>query len=145
MEHEQEKELLAAKFDHHAKEEGEILEAYRVLAEKLGDSSAGLLVSHILTEEEMHHLLLSTMAKWLRESRTNQERVLPKGANRAELLRMTRELEQHERETIDACRSLKAELAGGEGDLLGTLLDAMILDSEKHHRLLVAVEKLVEK
>jgi len=141
---EREQELLAAKFDHHAQEEGKILAQYRVLAEKLGDSSAGLLVSHILTEEEMHHLLLSTMAKWLREIRTRQERAVPEGANRAELLRMTRELKQHERETINACRSLKAELSGGDGDLLGTLLDAMVLDSEKHHRMLMAVEKLTE-
>ena len=144
MEHKQQRELLAAKFDQHAEEEGKILAEYRALAEKLGDSSAGHLVSHILTEEELHHLLLSTMAKWLRDRYTEQERAVPKGVNRDELLRVTRMLRQHERETIDACRSLKAELSGQDEDLLGTMLDAMMLDSEKHHRLLAAVEKLTE-
>jgi hypothetical protein len=145
MERKQERELLAAKFDRHAEEEGKILAEYRALAEKLGDSSAGHLVSHILTEEELHHLLLSTMAKWLRERRTAQERAVPRGVNRDELLRVTRALQQHERETIDACRSLKAELSGQDEDLLGTMLDAMMLDCEKHHRLLAAVEKLAEE
>jgi hypothetical protein len=141
----EEREKLAAKFERHADEEGKILAQYRILSEQLGDSAAGTLVSHILTEEELHHLLLHTMAKWLREPAAGPADAVPASANRPELLRVTRTLRQHERETIDACRRLKSQLSAPSAGLLGTLLEAMILDSEKHHRLLEAAEKLIER
>ncbi|OFV84044.1 MAG: hypothetical protein A2W26_03260 [Acidobacteria bacterium RBG_16_64_8] len=139
-----ERESLAATFERHADEEGKILAEYRTLAEKMGDSDAGFLVDQILTEEEMHHLLLRTMAKWLRERPSGAGRTIPAQANRDELLRLTQTLRRHEQETINACRSLKAGLPGDDGDLLTTLLDAMALDSEKHHRLLQAVEGMLK-
>ncbi len=142
MNKEQEREQLAATFDRHADEEGKILTEYGALSEKLGDSAAGILVSHILTEEELHHLLLRTMAKWLRESPSEQERAIPGSANRAELIRITQQLQKHEQETIEACRAVKAQLGETTG-LFATLLDAMALDSEKHFRLLTAAEKLL--
>jgi ferritin-like metal-binding protein YciE len=129
----EERQALAAKFERHADEEGKILAQYRLLSEQLGDSAAGTLVSHILTEEELHHLLLHTMARWLREPAVGPARAVPASANRAELLRVTRTLRQHERETV------------ASADLLGALLEAMMLDSEKHHRLLEAAEKLIER
>ena len=138
------REALAAKFERHADEEGKILTEYRAFAEKLGNSSAGNLVSHILTEEELHHLLLRTLASWLREHPTERERAVPPDANRDELLRLTHTLQRHERETIHACRALELELAGQAEEILATLLSVMILDSEKHHRLLGAVEKLLQ-
>ncbi len=138
-----ERESLAAKFDYHVDEEGKILSRYRVLAEQLGDNALGNLVSHILTEEELHHLLLKTMGTWLREP-AGQGRALPPASSRDELLRLTRSLQQHEQETIDACSALQSRLDELGEDLLVTLLDAMILDSEKHRRLLVAVENLLK-
>ncbi|MFI5393947.1 MAG: hypothetical protein ACHQ9S_00315 [Candidatus Binatia bacterium] len=140
-----ERESLAATFDRHAAEEGKILAEYRTLSEKLGDSPAGFLVNHILTEEEMHHLLLTTVAKWLREHPSNQERVVPPGVNIAELHRLTQTLRKHETETIEACRQLKSQLPSADGDLLGTLLDVVMSDSEKHHRLLSSVEKMITR
>jgi len=139
---EQQRELLADKFDHHAREEGKILASYRAFAEELGDSSAGHLLNHILTEEEMHHLLLFTMANWLRSRRTEKaERIFCRNMDRDKFLQVTRELQRHERETIDACRRLQSELAGTDGHLLVTMLEAMILDSKKHDLLLAALEK----
>jgi hypothetical protein len=135
---------LAAQFERHANEEDRILTEYRVLSEKLGDSSAGNLVSHILTEEELHHLLLRTLARWMRETQTEQARAVPQDADRAELLRLTRKLQKHEIDTIDHCRVVKSQLSGESAELLGTLLEAMVLDSEKHHRLLGAVETLLQ-
>ncbi len=137
-----ERDSLAAKFEHHAEEEGKLLADYRVLAEKLGDDILGNLVSHILTEEEMHHLLLCTMAKWLRQS-SEPGRSLPQ-PDRAELLRLTQKLQRHEEDTIDACSSLQARLEAQNEELLTTLLDAMILDTEKHRRLLALVAKLLK-
>ena len=138
------RESLATQFERHGDEEGKILTEYRVLSEKLGNSSAGNLVSHILTEEELHHLLLRTLAQWMREPQPEQARAIPPDANRAELLRLTRILQKHEIETIDHCRAVKSELSGDTAELLGTLLEAMVLDSEKHHRLLGAVETLLK-
>jgi hypothetical protein len=139
------RQSLAAKFERHADEEGKILTEYRALAEKLGNSSAGNLVSHILTEEELHHLLLHTLARWMREHATEQERAVPRDANRAELLRLTQTLQKHELDTIAACRAATSQLSGEDAELLGTLLDAMVLDSEKHHRLLGAVEEMLRR
>lgn len=135
---------LAAQFERHANEEDRILTEYRVLSEKLGNSSAGNLVSHILTEEELHHLLLRTLARWMRETQTEQMRAVPQDADREELLRLTRKLQRHEIETIDHCHAVKAQLSGETADLLGTLLEAMALDSKKHHLLLGAVDKLLQ-
>lgn len=138
------RESLASSFERHADEEGKILTEYRALSEKLGNSAAGNLVSHILTEEELHHLLLRTLAQWMRERPTEREAAIPRAANRAELLRLTQLLQKHELETIDTCRGIKSQLVGENADLFGTLLEAMVLDSEKHHRLLGAVEKLLK-
>lgn len=142
MNRDSQRESLAARFERHADEEGKILADYRVLSDKLGDTSLGNLVSHILTEEEMHHLLLRTLAKWMRDGAA--DRSLPGGADRGEILRLTQLLQKHEGETIDACRELKTQFSGADSALFATLVDAMELDSEKHHRLLAAVVKLLE-
>jgi hypothetical protein len=135
---------LAAQFERHADEEGRILAEYRILSENLGNGSAGNLVSHILTEEELHHLLLRTLARWMREPQAEQVRAVPQDADREELLRLTRKLQKHEIETIDHCHAVKAQLSGEIAELLGTLLEAMVLDSKKHHLLLGAVDKLLQ-
>lgn len=144
MSSDSERESLAAQFERHAQEESKILAEYRVLSEQLGNSSAGNLVSHILTEEELHHLLLHTLAQWMRERLTAHDRAIPAGADRAALLRLTQLLQKHELETIDACRGARSQLSGDHAEILGTLLDAMVLDSQKHHLLLGAVGKLLQ-
>jgi hypothetical protein len=143
MERNHERQALAAKFERHADEEGKILDEYRGLSEKLGDTDLGSLISHILTEEELHHLLLRTMGKWLREPSAQTAMRVPQ-TNQTELLRLTRMLQRHEEETIDACSRLQVQLSGPGDELLLTLLDAMVLDSEKHRRLLGVVEKMLE-
>jgi hypothetical protein len=52
-------------------------------------------------------------------------------------------LQEHEKQTVEACRDLNSRLSGADAELIETLLDALALDSEKHHRLLSAVEKLI--
>jgi hypothetical protein len=145
MEDNDQRELLAARFDRHVDEEGRILGEYRVLSERLdSDSPIGFLIDLILTEEELHHLLLRTMAAWLRSPPTRDQGVAAKAVIRDDLLGYTRRLQQHERETIDACRELKPQLPEEDRAVLESLLDSVVLDSEKHHRLLSAVEKLAE-
>jgi len=82
------------------------------------------------------------MGKWLKEPKARAG-ALPPTADRSALLRLTKTLQHHEEETIEACSNLQTELAGQSEDLLLTLLDAMVLDSEKHRRLLVVVEKML--
>ncbi|MBI2992173.1 MAG: hypothetical protein HYY47_08600, partial [Deltaproteobacteria bacterium] len=44
---------------------------------------------------------------------------------------------------ISACGNLKSQVSSEEKELFDTLLDVMILDSEKHERLLAAIERMV--
>lgn len=138
-----EREALAADLERHAEQEGEILARYRVLSERLGETPAGMLVDRILTDEETHHLLLHVMAGWLKESPDIRVRAPASDAERRELLDLTRTLQQHERETIDACADLERRLQENDQLFFGALIDALRLDSEKHHRLLAAVEKML--
>jgi len=138
------RESLAATFERHAEEEGKILAQYRTLVEKLGDSPARFLIKLILTEEELHHELLRATAKWLREHSEAEANAIPPGASAEELLRRTEQLQHHEKETIEACRSLRSDLSGTGGELLSSVLDIMAMDSEKHHRLLTTVQKMIK-
>jgi hypothetical protein len=141
----EQRESLATELERHADEDGSILAQYRVLAERPGDSAAGMLVDQILTDEEIHHLLLRTMATWLRGRGGPGTAPIPVGANRNELLRLTQALHAHEGETIEACRALRPRLSGERAELIDTLLEVMALDSEKHQRLLTAVQGLLRR
>ena len=144
MKDEAERELLASEFDRHRAEEGEILESYHALSDKLGKGPLGVLINHIATEEEMHHFLLGTLSDWLRTPAELEESLSEHGLDRDALLRQTRMLRGHEKKTIEACRGLKSRVSGGEGELFDTILEAIASDSEKHQRLLETVEKLIE-
>jgi hypothetical protein len=41
------------------------------------------------------------------------------------------------------CRKLRAELGGTGGALLASVLDVVAMDSEKHHRLLTTVLRMI--
>ncbi|MBI4526618.1 MAG: hypothetical protein HY695_22690 [Deltaproteobacteria bacterium] len=86
------REILAAHFDHHAKNEGEVLEEYRNLAKKLEPGPASLLTDLILTDEAQHHFLLRMIAKWLRNPLKDGEMVQLEWIDRNDLLQHIREL-----------------------------------------------------
>lgn len=138
------REFFAQSLDRHVEAEGRILEEYRALSEKIANGPVGMLVDFILTEEEQHHFLLRTMANHLRQSLAEGAKGFEAGEVRDELLRQTQRLRGHERETISACRNLKSQLSSEEQELFDALLDVMILDSEKHERLLSAIEKMIK-
>jgi hypothetical protein len=139
-----EREAVAAELDRHADEEMEIVRQYCDLSEHLEDGPMSFLIEHILTEENIHHYLLRSLASWLRDPLAGGESAGPQGEIRDELLRHTRALQEHERESIDACKSLKSQLPREEGQLLGTVLDAMAMDCAKHHMLLSVVAKMMQ-
>jgi hypothetical protein len=137
------RESLAAAFERHAEEEGKILAQYEALADKLREGPAKFLIRLILTEEELHHELLRATAKWLREHTTSEERSTPPVGSTEELWRRTEELQRHEVDTVEVCRKLRAELGGTGGALLASVLDVVAMDSEKHHRLLTTVLRMI--
>ena len=138
------RETLAKAFERHAEEEGRILARYRVLAERLGPSPARFLVNLIMTEEELHHELLRATARWLREDRASEASPIAAGGSADELVLRTEELQAHEQDTIEACRGLQSGLSGAGGELLASVLEVMAMDSEKHHRLLATVVRIIK-
>jgi len=137
------REALAAVLDLHVLEESAILQDYRVLSDKLTDGPLRVLVDHVVTEEEMHHFLLRTLCDWLRAPVSPVESLSVQGLDRDAILRQTEALKQHERQTAEACRELKGRIGDADHELFETILEAVALDSEKHHLLLTAVERLV--
>jgi len=121
-----------------------MLEEYRSLAAACGDGPVGRLLALILADEEVHHLQLLTMAKWLREGQGVGTRadVELAGVDRERLLERTRVLKHHEEETADACRSLQASLDSERAAPFRAMLEAMVHDSRKHYDLLSAIERL---
>ena len=64
------REALAKQFDRHVEEEGKILQDYHKLSDKLTEGPLSVLINQIVTDEEMHHFLLRTVAEWLRSPRS---------------------------------------------------------------------------
>jgi rubrerythrin len=138
------REICAAYLDLHVESESAILEDYRKLAGPIESGPARFLLDLILHDEERHHGLLRMMAKYMR-IKNRHKSGLPWVIEPDELTRDVRKLQEHERETIAACRELKNETPPEESEFFSALLDALILDSEKHERLLLAIEHIVQK
>jgi len=145
VESSEEREALAAEFDRHVAAEEQILEAYHRLSDQLPEGPLGLVVNHIATDEEMHHFLLGTLADWMRRPEKFQVPLADdSGCDLATLLRLSADLRKHEQQTIESCEALKARIHGREAEVFAGLLDAISLDSQKHHRLLGLVSLMVE-
>jgi rubrerythrin len=138
------REICAATLDQHVESESGIMEEYRKLAGPIESGPARFLLDLILHDEERHHGLLRMMAKYLR-IKNRHKNALPWVIDPHELARHMQKLQEHERETIAACRTLKSETPAEESEFFSALLDALILDSEKHERLLSAIERIVQK
>jgi hypothetical protein len=53
-------------------------------------------------------------------------------------------LRMKEQGVVAACRSLKSQACWQNGKIADAFLDALVMDSEKHQRLLLAVEEAIE-
>ncbi len=144
MTRQKERELFAKALEWHVGEEQRILEEYRTLTSRLKGSSVSLLTDLILTDEDHHHALLQKMVKKLREPAGGKTRSTLEDDNFEGLLQETRKLREHEKETVQVCRKLKSQMNLKEPELFEAILDALIFDSEKHQRLLLAVEKTIK-
>jgi hypothetical protein len=139
-----ERAALAAELQRHVAEEDEILQEYRLLSDELAEGSLSILVDHIVTDEEMHHLLFRTLAEWLEAPPVQEQSLSAQGLDRDLVLQHTQRLKEHEARTIESCREMVEQLSGDGNALFEGVLDAIIHDSEKHHRLLTLVEELID-
>jgi hypothetical protein len=140
---ESERVALADELERHIEVEDSILKEYHDLVDKLPDGPLSVLINHITTEEEMHHFLLATLAEWLRSTPDEGPSRSSLGSERDVVVARTQLLKEHELSTIDACKALKSHMKGDQGEVFEALLDVLILDSQKHHRLLEALESVV--
>jgi rubrerythrin len=136
------REALADEIERHIGAEEAVLKEYHVLADHLPEGPLSILVNQITTEEEMHHFLLSTLAEWLRSEPNTDQSALLAGIDRTAIVDRARMLQDHEQATIDACSELKERVQDEPDELLEALLDVLILDSRKHHRLLAALDRI---
>ena len=143
MSADKQREICAACLDRHVETESAIMEEYRSLAGPIESGPIRFLIDFILHDEERHHGLLRMMAKYLR-IKNRRKSALPWVIDPQEFARHMHQLQEHERETIAACRDLKSQVPPDESEFFSALLDAVILDSEKHERLLLAVERLAK-
>lgn len=139
-----ERERFADGLERHAAEEEHALGEYRNLAGLLKGGPAGLLIRFIFRDEEHHHFLLREMAQRFKAPLEEKSRRAAEGASRAEVLNLIKGLMQHEEATIAECRKLKAQFAAAETELFDAILDALIFDSEKHRRLLSALDRTMQ-
>jgi hypothetical protein len=139
------RDALADEIERHIRVEDSIMQEYHVLSDKLPEGPLSVLINQVTTEEEMHHFLLSTLAEWLRSTPDEGPSAPSLGPEREEIVELSRLLQQHEQETITACGKLKSEMKGENGELFTALVDVLILDSQKHYRLLQALESIASK
>lgn len=142
MNDEDQREALADEIERHIRVEDAILKEYHALSDKLPDGPLSVLINQVTTEEEMHHFLLATLAEWLRGTPDEGPSAQSLGVERDVIVQHARLLQHHEKETILACEALRSQVKGQQGEIYEALLDVMILDSQKHHRVLQALANL---
>lgn len=141
-----ERELFAAALGKLLQNKKKIVNDYRGLAEMLEDVPVGLLLDWVALEEEAHHTLLVKIIRSLKQTTQNEGR---NGANGAEIQRETvlcwiERLKTKEQKITAVCRTLKSQAYSESSDAVDAFLDAVIMDSEKHQRFLLAVEKTID-
>ena len=106
----------------------------------------GLLLDWVVIEEEAHHTLLINIIHVLKQTAQKG------GENGADSVEMERDtmlcwvgrLRMKEQAVVAACLSLKGQACWENGNVVDAFLDALVMDSEKHQRFLLAVEKAIE-
>ena len=126
--------------------ESKIVQDYRALAEMLDGIPAGLLLDWVAIEVETHHTLLINILHSLKQTKQTGR---GSGADDIEMERESMlcwidRLKMKEQKIVAVCRALKSQAGRETGDVVDAFLDALIMDSEKHQRFLVTVEKAVD-
>ncbi len=139
-----ERELLTTGLEGLLQKQNKIVDGYRALSEMLENTPVSLLLDWVVVEEEAHHTLLINIIHSLKQT-AQKESV--NGADGVEVERDTmlcwvKKLRMEEQTVVAVCRSLKGRWENG--DIVEAFLDALVMDTDKHQRFLLAVEKAVE-
>jgi hypothetical protein len=141
-----ERELLVMGLEKLLRKQNKIVDDYRALAEILEGIPVGLLLDWVVIEQEAHHTLLINIIHALKQT---AQKGSEHGADGVETERETvlcwvKRLRTKEQAVVAACHSLKSQACWENGEVADAFLDALVMDSEKHQRLLLAVEKAIE-
>lgn len=141
-----ERELFLVALERLLAKERRMIEGYHTLAELVKSAPTGLLLHWVITEEEAHFTLLCTIISSLKQISSKK-----KGNGGDSLwvegdyaLHWIERLRLKERAVAGDCHSLKSQFCWEDRDLIDALLDALVMDSEKHQRFLLTVEKTVK-
>jgi hypothetical protein len=137
--------------ERHASLEVEALGQYEHLGKASGDPVIALVMRLILEDEERHHGLLQRISSTLRDALnwTYSPDALPRTTAPAtttdeDLTSLARALIDEEKTGAQALRGLAQREKGLGGGLDSLLLEMMAMDSEKHARLLLFVQRRLE-
>jgi rubrerythrin len=141
-----EHELLVVGLKNLLQKENKIGEEYRALAEMLESTSVSLLLDWVVIEEETHHTILSNIIHSLKQTVQKGSETAADGpeTERETMLCWVKRLRMKEQTVVAVCRSLKSQAWWENRGVVDAFLDALVMDSEKHQRFLLAVEKAVE-
>ncbi|MBI1997842.1 MAG: hypothetical protein HYS66_15405, partial [Deltaproteobacteria bacterium] len=105
-----------------------------------------LLLDWVVIEEEAHHTILSNIIHSLKQTVQKGSETGADGVEteRETMLCWVKRLTMKEQTVVADCRSLKSQARWENGGVVDAFLDALIMDSEKHQRFLLAVEKAIE-
>jgi hypothetical protein len=140
-----ERELFLAVLERLLDKERRMVEEYRTLAELVKSVPIALLLDWVVVEEEAHFTLLCNII-------TSLKRIPSKKGNGADCVGLeqrnalgwVQRLRLKEQALAGDCHSLKSQACWEDRELIDALLDALVMDSEKHQRFLLTVEKVVK-
>ena len=141
-------EQLMDSFSAQERDERKFLEGYRDITERHENPLVKFLLHLIMADEEMHHSVVSSITSTLNADivglRDGEK--LPKLGQvskdeKDELLKLTAEFIQVEKEGIKEYRALLKPSANYYGGLLVLLIRTIIHDSEKHLMILQFIDK----
>jgi len=123
-----------------------MLEDYHALSPLVQDTPAGVLLNWVISEVVIRRVTLRNVMEDLKRV---PEKKKGNGADglemeRDKVLHWTYRLRLKEQAVAADCRYLKSHASWEELGLLDALLDQMIVNSERDHRILLAVERMVK-
>jgi hypothetical protein len=127
----------------HAAAEADSLVEYRQLADTAADPVVALLMRLVLEDEERHHGLLRRMSaslndslRWAHSRNALPTMSEPPQAPMAQVVATVREFIRQEHEGVRHLKELARQSKRLNGGLDSLLLETMVLDSQKHERIL---------
>ncbi|OGQ78900.1 MAG: hypothetical protein A3F90_09395 [Deltaproteobacteria bacterium RIFCSPLOWO2_12_FULL_60_19] len=139
-----EHELFAKALEAHLAAEVRVVERYKAFLDKVDDTGpVRLLLSCIVVEAEQHHALLCAMMQLLKKQEGNGVDELRIARN--EVAFWTPRLRQYEQRIAADCLYLKSQACWEGAELFDAVLEGMIMDSRKHEKLLLAIEKMAAR